>query len=213
LADNWDGGWTDGAAAALAQLPTVLNHPLVRRAYSDALVNELQRLSHERDRVLTALAALPQTLCHFDTYPRNLFVRSTDHGKQTVVIDWSYCGSGALGEDLGGLMGLSLFWCQVDPLSAPELEAVCVDGFLAGLRRGGWHGDPGDVQLASLARQSLMVVGGVERVIAVLTNETLHPWVQAMSGVPVEQFVDNLAVTFAFEERNIEQLWRLIPPN
>jgi hypothetical protein len=212
LSAGWDAGWTDSAAEAVARLPIVIDHPLVRRVFSDAMVNELQRLSQERRTVLSALAALPQTLCHFDTFPRNLFVRATDHGVHTVVIDWSYCGPGAVGEDLGGLVGLSLFWCEADPLKASELEAVCLDGFLAGLRRGGWQGEPRDVRLASLGRESLMVLGGVEPVIRLTMNETLHPWVEAMSGVPMERFVGNLTAMFAFEEQNIKRLWRMITP-
>jgi len=129
-----------------------------------------------------------------------------------VLIDWSYCGPGAIGEDLGGLVGLSLFWCEADPLKADDLQAVCLDGFVAGLRRGGWQGDPSDVRLASLGRQALMVLGGVEPVIELTMNEALHSWVEAMSGVPMERFVDNLASMFAFEEQNIQELWRLITP-
>ena len=212
LSADWDAGWTDSAAEAVARLPMVIGHPLVRRVFSDAMVNELQRLSDERGLLLSALASLPQTLCHFDTFPRNLFVRSTNDGEQTVVIDWSYCGPGAVGEDLGGLVGLSLFWCEADPLKAAELEAVCLDGFLAGLRRAGWQGDPRDVRLASLGREVLMVLGGVAPVIEVTMNETLHPWLEARSGVPMEKFVSNLATMLAFEEQNIQELWRLITP-
>jgi len=213
LSADWDAGWTGSAAEAVSRLPMVIDHPLVRRVYSDTMVNELQRLSQERRTVLGALASLPQTLCHFDTSPRNLFVRSTGHDVQTVAIDWSYCGPGAVGEDLGGLVGLSLFWCEADPLKADELEAVCLDGFLAGLRRAGWQGDRRDVRLAYLCREGLMVLGAVEPVLQFTMDETLHPWVEAISGVPLERFVSNLAAMFAFEEQKIQQLWRMMSPS
>jgi len=57
-----------------------------------------------------------------------------------------------------------------------------------------------------------MVLGGVEPVIELTMNETLHPWLEARSGVPMEKFVGNLATMLAFEEQNIQELWRLITP-
>jgi hypothetical protein len=64
--------------------------------------------------------------------------------------------------------------------------------------------------LASLGRQSLMVLGGVERVLGLTMNEALHPWVEAVFGVPMEKFVSNVATMFAFEEQHIKELRRLI---
>ena len=77
---------------------------------------------------------MPRTLCHLDVWPNNLFAR-TD-GTFTLV-DWSFVGEGALGEDVGNLVPDSvfdLFWPARD---LPELDREIFRGYISGLRDGG----------------------------------------------------------------------------
>jgi Phosphotransferase enzyme family len=93
--------------------------------------------------VLDRLDALPQTLCHHDFHPANVLGARAD-----VVIDWAYCGLGAIGLDPGVLVADGI----ADEAFPAELaDAACSavwDGYLAGLRDGGWSGDESDVRVA-----------------------------------------------------------------
>ena len=59
----------------------------------------------DRERLLAIVEAGPQTLCHLDLHPGNLFAAEGD----TVLIDWGSVGVGALGEDAGNLIFDALF--------------------------------------------------------------------------------------------------------
>ena len=89
------------------------------------------------------LDALPQTFCHHDFHPANVLGANAD-----VVIDWAYCGLGAVGLDAGVLVADGV----ADEAFPAELaDAVCSAvwrGYLAGLGDGGWSGDEADVRLA-----------------------------------------------------------------
>src|SRR5438309_3595584 len=87
--------------------------------------------------MLARLEAGPQTLCHLDFHPGNLFGGESE----TVVVDWAYCGLGALGEDAGNLVPDTLLDGFVAADRGAELEQVVWDGYLAGLADAGWPGD------------------------------------------------------------------------
>ena len=75
------------------QLPTLITHPLVRQMISESLAEDLVRLWRDRNVVFEALAALPQTLCHHDMFPRNVSCAPLHTGgEQSGAIDWAYCG-------------------------------------------------------------------------------------------------------------------------
>ena len=86
------------------------------------------------------LDELPQTLCHFDFHPGNVLGERADS-----VVDWAYAGVGPRGSDPGVLVadGVADGAFAVDGAT----EAVW-EGYLAGLREGGWDGDEGDVRFA-----------------------------------------------------------------
>ena len=76
-----------------------------------------------------ALAELPQTLCHFDFHPLNLF----DAAGDTVAIDWSFAGIGPIGADATTLVFDALYDYFVPPEQAAELFDVVARGYAAGL--------------------------------------------------------------------------------
>jgi hypothetical protein len=102
------------------------------------LRDDLRRLHHTRSELYALSHACPRTLCHLDTWPANM-LRHPDG--IFVLIDWGFCGDGALGEDIANLVPDSFFdlLYPVDLIdSLPgQLEAA----YLAGLRAGGWDGD------------------------------------------------------------------------
>jgi hypothetical protein len=117
------------------------------RAYLDLRLGLTGPRSKEREDTLRALEAGPQTFCHLDFYPANLF----GDGNETVLVDWAYCGIGALGEDPGNFVPDTLLDGFAAAEEAEELEAVVWDGYRAGLADAGWTGDERTVRFAFCA--------------------------------------------------------------
>jgi hypothetical protein len=117
------------------------------RAYLDLRLELTGPRSKEREDALRALEAGPQTFCHLDFYPANLF----GDGGETVLVDWAYCGIGALGEDPGNFVPDTLFDGFAAAEEAIELERAVWDGYLAGLADAGWTGDERTVRFAFCA--------------------------------------------------------------
>jgi hypothetical protein len=88
---------------------------------------------------LVALAeACPQTLCHLDLWPPNI-VRREDG--TFALLDWAFCGSGALGEDISNLVPDSVLDLLVPYDRIDELAVRLEEAFVDGARDGGWVGD------------------------------------------------------------------------
>ncbi|MBV7333123.1 phosphotransferase [Chloroflexi bacterium TSY] len=136
------------------------SYPIVKQAFSQSAKEHVLRLWAEREVYMDALDRLPQTLCHYDASRRNLMIgENVRGGRETVLIDWAFAGRGALGLDLQNLVLGTLFWSDMAPDQASDLEATALEGYFAGLRDGGWKGDPQMVRLAYTA--SLVLRNGL----------------------------------------------------
>jgi Phosphotransferase enzyme family len=132
-------------AAALPREPWLSRRWL--RAYLDLRLELTGPRDEEQEAALRALEAGPQTFCHLDFYPENLF----GDGDDPVLVDWAYCGIGALGEDPGNFVPDALLDGFVAPEQADQLERVVWEGYRAGLADGGWAGDERAVRFAFCA--------------------------------------------------------------
>jgi Ser/Thr protein kinase RdoA (MazF antagonist) len=74
--------------------------PLVRAHFSPQLRAELLQLCADRHQMLKLATRLPQTICHHDVWPSNVF-HSSDH---TTLVDWAFAGYGHVGADPGNLV-------------------------------------------------------------------------------------------------------------
>ena len=138
LSHDWFRSRVATAEGAIAQLPTVLDHPLVRRAFPGDTAPRVLQLWADRATFFDALDQLPQTFCHLDAYPRNLFVRDDLKGDGRIVaIDWAFAGVSALGADLAALVGASLTFDEADLSTARELDQVVFASYLEGLQAAG----------------------------------------------------------------------------
>jgi hypothetical protein len=119
-------------------------HPVVRQTFPAGLREGVEFVHEHRERLYQISESLPRTLCHLDFWAKNLF-RQGQGG--IVLIDWSFAGDGAIGEDVGNLIPDAVFDHFVAAEQLPELERCVYGGYLRGLRSGGWHDDPRLVQL------------------------------------------------------------------
>jgi Phosphotransferase enzyme family len=117
------------------------------RAYLDLRLELTGPRSKEREAALRALEGGPQTFCHLDYYPENLF----EDGDESILVDWAYCGIGALGEDPGNFVPDALLDGFVAAEEADDLEREVWEGYRAGLADAGWAGDERAVRFAFAA--------------------------------------------------------------
>ena len=118
------------------------DHPGLAAVWPAGLRQRLRRLHADHGRLLARAAGAERTLCHLDVWPANLI----DSGGTSVLLDWSFTGDGAVGEDISNLIIDSCTDGLMDVALLPEIAASATDGYLRGLRDGGWNGSAGAVR-------------------------------------------------------------------
>lgn len=132
--------------------PTLLHddtawaHPLVRDTWPSGLREGLIRLHDGRERLFQIAESCPTTLCHLDCWPKNLI--QPDGHADSVLIDWAFCGAGALGEDLGNWLAESVLDELLPAERLAERTAVLLERYTHGVLDSGWTGDPAHIALA-----------------------------------------------------------------
>jgi hypothetical protein len=121
------------------------DHPSVT-VWPAELRQRLRRLHADHDRLTAVAAAAERTLCHLDVWPANLI----DDGK-SVLLDWAFAGDGAVGEDIANLIIDCFGDGLMDVALLPEIADGATEGYLRGLRDGGWTGSADAVRTAIAA--------------------------------------------------------------
>ncbi|HEX7444406.1 MAG TPA: hypothetical protein VF320_10985 [Acidimicrobiales bacterium] len=136
------------AAVALIDDDGAWGRPIVRECLPPSLRTGWARLLANRERLLGIMEGLPRVFAHLDVWASNV-VRRADG--TVVLVDWSFAGDGAAGEDIGNLVPdgvFDLFW-PADRLV--ELEEAVFVAYTEGLGEAGWAGDPRLVRLGMTA--------------------------------------------------------------
>lgn len=96
------------------------------------------------------LAGCPRTLCHLDFWSANLIMRADAQGGRSrpVLLDWSFTGWGAVGEDPGNLVPDVMADHQFAPGEYDSLDRAVTGAYLHGLDQAGWPHDPRWARLA-----------------------------------------------------------------
>jgi hypothetical protein len=191
--------WVAGRCAhsiRLVEQAETWEHPVVRRMFPVPVADRLLRLWAERETFFAALDRLPQTLCHLDASRRNLFARRAADGEdETVAIDWEFVGIGAVGQELGNLVGSTLGFREVEAADAARLEERAFAGYLEGLRDAGWGGDARAVRFAYAASAALLLAFIVP-VLDVATDPAQQGDAAQPGGPLDERLAHQAAVTY-----------------
>jgi hypothetical protein len=109
------------------------NHPTAAAHWPAATREGLRRIWERRTDLFTVAEKLPQTICHLDVWPMNLIQRDGE----PVLLDWSFTGRGAIGEDLANLIA-DTFLDGLQPVERlAETETALTDAYLTGLTEAG----------------------------------------------------------------------------
>jgi Phosphotransferase enzyme family len=200
LSQGWFRSIVTTATSAITQLPTLLDHPFLLPALPGDTASRVLHVWDERETFFTALDQLPQTFCHLDAFPRNLFVRHDSSGQIHIkAIDWEYAGTSALGAELAPLVGGSLLFDETDLATVDELEAAVFTSYLDGLGDAGWWGDQ---QLVRLGYMLALVLHYVFLEVNVLVegthNEAFRQFAEQLLNRPYAKILDRTAVFLDF---------------
>jgi Phosphotransferase enzyme family len=210
LSRDWLRGWTEEAQPLIDMLPTVSGHPVAGRIFTKDQIKDLIELWEQRERLYQALDQLPQTLCHNDVFPRNLFGGGAGHPDHSVAIDWAFCGPAPVGQELTALVGASQAFLESRPERWDDLERDCLDGYAEGLRQAGWHKSD-EILLGYLLSSVLRFGLGAIPPLLGLTLTTEHQdLVGRVFGCSYDEFVGNAAAFRQFQQRRIQQTKALL---
>jgi Phosphotransferase enzyme family len=168
--------WLALGRSGVADLARLAATPIGSAWMSVDDVARIRRQWRDRDQLLAGLDRLPRCLCHHDAFRRNLIgVRTPGGQDRTVAIDWAGVGIGAIGEDLAGLVGISLQFLDASMAQAADLDRVAFEGYVAGLRDVGATIDASRVRFGYAAAASLLLgVGGAAGWLAWLVEDPAH---------------------------------------
>jgi phosphotransferase family enzyme len=189
---RWLRGYAESATSMLTELPALMRHPLIRRLFPDHSVDQIKRLWTERATLLRVLDQLPQTFCHLDAIRRNLFRRSGADRRQTVLVDWAFAGTGAVGQELAALVVGTVLLYGLEPGDLPKLERTALAGYMQGLKKVGWQGDEHVVRLGFAASAALRYTAYVLVRMGILLDDRQRVWAERVLGRPIEHFIDRV---------------------
>jgi hypothetical protein len=189
---------------------SVWKHPLIQRAYPKPVIETLDQVAVDREKLLDVVESLPQTFCHLDAWHGNMAaVENTDQPESTVLFDWALAGYGAPGQEIGPLIWVTLLEFKVDVQDAARLETEVFTHYLQGLENSGWQPDPTQVRCAYLINSILLFGFALEAVDHAL-DEDSYEATEQLYGKPIDQLVTQAAqVTYLLIER-IDELRALL---
>ena len=147
LSRRWLAQYVARARSWLGQVDSASwDHPFLD-PWPHRLRDRLRELWAEPDRMVARAESAPRTLCHLDVWPANLVA---DAGT-SVLLDWSFTGEGAVGEDVANLIIDCFADGLMDVALLPEVADAVTEGYLRGLADGGWAGSADAVRTAIAA--------------------------------------------------------------
>lgn len=154
-------------------------HRRVRALFPASTPERLLALYADAKKLAEMLESLPQTLCHNDTGRANLFSQDKGGTEETVAIDWSFVGIGAVGEDLGTMIGGNIATGEIPIESAGEYVYNSFEAYLSGLDDFGWHGKASDIRTTMFTAAALRHATFTGLVIERFAKDEPDPWIDS----------------------------------
>jgi len=117
------------------------DHPLAQ-VWPSWVRRRLALLWDARLSQVALAQAAPRTLAHLDVWIMNLFSSASDF----TLLDWAFVGEGGIGEDPANLIVDSVTDGYLPVSLLPEIDSAVTDGYVSGLRTGGYTGSLSDVR-------------------------------------------------------------------
>ncbi|MEM7536654.1 MAG: phosphotransferase [Chloroflexota bacterium] len=186
LTDQWHCRIVPPLADVFDNLDEHLQEPLVQRVLPLSKRDAILAIWQERQRYCETLASLPQTFCHLDVFPQNIFHNES----RTTLIDWALCGRGAVGEELVCFVALALYAPQLSLSQADTLDQTIFEGYIKGLRDVGWTGDAQLVRLGYTCAMTLRGLAGVKQDITMIQKKAQQVWQDGQRFNAIEDLAD-----------------------
>jgi hypothetical protein len=131
---------------------------------------------------------LPQTLCHHDAFPRNLFASRTPEGRsQTAAIDWALVGISWVGREIDMLVSNVLTHIRSDREQVRQRDRIVFEAYVEDLRDSGCHVDPRLARLGQIARSAIRP----RHLIAFWAlDDDRSAWLERILRCSIEEFAD-----------------------
>ena len=169
---------------------------LARRfgVYPPEVLEAFGELWSQRHALYEEMARLPQVFGHLDAFSRNIFIRQhPGEPDDTILIDWSFAGIGAIGEELGPLVGASVVFMDAPGSDIEEMSEAVLEGYIAGLKDASWNGDFDVVRRVFHVAMALRYGVGVMRAILLFSLDPSGPqMIETLIGHPHEEFTSHL---------------------
>jgi hypothetical protein len=213
LSAGWLAAWVERVEPVMISFRRAVERDVFARFFNQRVAESVLQLWDARSMLLGALAELPQTFCHLDAFRRNIIPSRSDSGDmQSVLLDWAFVGTGALGEELAPLTIASvLFDPAAESDALPDLDDVAFRGYLDGLADVGWHGNRDVVRFVYATAAALRYLVGVTGFILFDTDDrgrlvAGEGWAdrgnqidaEAMFGRPFDDIVEHFAGVFGW---------------
>ena len=165
--------------------------PIVRQSFDDRQKSRILKLIAEKQNLFEVNDNLPQVLCHYDAHRRNfIWSQSKKTGEEELIgVDWSFVGKGAIGNDLGELVGTSMYFLEYEPSEASVLEEAVFEGYLAGLAEHKLDLDVRLIRLGYLISLSFWEGAMIPGWVAILMSPDARADVEVMCRRPKEDIL------------------------
>lgn len=174
-------------------------HPLVRGAFPQPVLDRVLRLWADRELFLDGLDRLPHTFCHRDAFRSNLLLCRDGSGQDRIVaIDWAYAGLGPVGEEIAPLIVAAPVGGGPD-LAPWVVEAPVFNSYLQGLSEAGWRGETWRVRFGFAASAALRYTFmTVAEMLGDVGDEQGYASIERRRGQPIAQVMEQHAALTHF---------------
>jgi len=169
--------------------------PIVQQRFDLQQKSRVLKLIAEKQHFFDVNDKLPQVLCHNDSHRRNfMWSKSRKTGEEELIgVDWAFVGKGSIGNDLGELVGSSMYFFEHEPSQAKALEEAVFEGYLTGLAEHKLDLDLRLVRLGYLISLAFWMGGMIPGWMAILMAPDARANVEVMCGRTNEEILTGWA--------------------